>query len=440
MATVVATGATCGLLVPRRTDRCMPRPRTLRPPFPPPSSMNNERARARASVSACACCAAAGDGHWDTAPPVVRQAPRVPTNWFPKPIRRGCAAAAFALRERRGRTARGRMTVVAVARCAKRVRGGTVARAPAHHRGHRREHASAQPAGTAQIAAGWSAAPDGQNEPSAVPRAGSGGEFRPSIRALAHPRPRRPAGRTQAGCRAARRRGRGRHAPAPCQVMARAAASQQVAPRAGRRAPRSGNESAASRHTCWPPSVACFIRRLPSRRISISVTQFFGVDLVSLSKSRPHCIRKARSGRNVSIQRGHVARNTGWHDNPVYVEGTRTRCGAHRGQFVTRPSGGTPAADDFDPCGTRAAMHIDVPCARRRLNRNSPHRGGSGRQCAPRARSPRRAAPRGTQASSRRHSPSRTPPLPEHGRAPRAALRGRARAPRTPLATGTMAT
>lgn len=52
VATVVATGATCGLLVPRRTDRCMPRPRTLRPPFPPPSSMNNERARARARQSA----------------------------------------------------------------------------------------------------------------------------------------------------------------------------------------------------------------------------------------------------------------------------------------------------------------------------------------------------------------------------------------------------
>ena len=31
-------------------------------------------------------------------------------------------------------------------------------------------------------------------------------------------------------------------------------------------------------------------------------------------------------------------------------------------------------------------MLIDVRCARRRLNRNSPQRGGSGRQCAPRAR------------------------------------------------------
>ena len=265
-----------------------------------------------------------------------------------------------------------------------------MARAPAHHRGRRREHASAQPAGTAQIAAGWSAAPDGQNEPSAVPRAGSGGEFRPSIRALAHPRPRRPAGRTRAGCRAARRRGRERHAPAPCQVMARAAVSQQVATRAGRRAPRSGNESAV----CRLPSVACFIRRLPSRRISISVTQFFwrgfGVPLQVSSALHQKSTKRTQG----CIPRGHVACTTGWHDNPLYVEGTRTRCGATRGRFVTRPSGGTPAADDFDPCGTRAAMHIDVRCARRRLNRNRhrPQRGGSRRQCAPRARLPRRAA------------------------------------------------
>ena len=298
MATVVATGATCGLLVPRRTDRCMPRPRTLRPPFPPPSSINNERARARVSqrVRLLRRCGGRPLGYR-----AAGRAPGAPSSHQLVPQAHPAWPRRCRIRAARAALAHGALTNDGGGRRPLRETG------PRRHRGAGASTPSRAPQRTRLRAArrhgancrrmergsGWSKRTI-RRSPSRQRRGVSA--IDPSARSSASASPGRPdAGGMPRG--AAARQGTARAGAMPSD----GASGRVVTSGTARGSPRAalGERKCCEQAHVLAPKRRCFIRRLPSRRISISVTQFFGVDLVSLSKSRPHCIRKARSGRNV---------------------------------------------------------------------------------------------------------------------------------------------